>query len=39
VLLVNACRDFFHSATAILRELLNQAADLLWARFDVFGIV
>jgi len=37
--LVIACGDFFHSATAILHESLNQGADLLWACFDVFDIV
>jgi len=37
-LLLNACRDFFRSATAILHESLNQGTDLLWACFDVFGI-
>jgi len=30
---------FFRSATAILHESLNQGVDLLWACFDVFGIV
>jgi len=38
-LLLNACRDFFRSATAILHESLNQGRDLLLACFDIFGIV